>query len=205
MKPINIAQKKITLEQVLAESWAMVAHAITEPAHPFRTPVLGTTGPHGCNLRTVVLRRVIEPERLLICHTDLRSSKIHDLRQQPRLSWLFYHPQEKIQLRFDGQATLHTDDDLADEQWVACNLMSRRIYRTLNVPGTPLSGPASGLPESLITRAPTPAESEAGRKNFAVIACKVDFIDWLFLNSEGNWRAQFRWANDKLTATWIVP
>jgi len=205
MKTIDIAENEVTLEQVLAQSWAMLARGVQKPNDPFRTPVLGTTGPNGCNLRTVVLRRIIEAERILICHTDFRSSKIDDLRQQARVNWLFYHPQEKIQLRFDGQATLHTTDDLADEQWAASQLMSRRIYCTLDAPGIPLASPASGLPESLITRPPTLAESEAGRKNFAVIVCKVDFVDWLFLNSQGNWRAQFRWIDDRMTATWVVP
>jgi hypothetical protein len=194
-----------SLEEALALSWQMLTRGATTAKDPFHTPVLGTVKPTGCSLRTVVLRRVIKEKRMLICHSDLRSEKIHEIEKNPRISWLFYHPQQKVQLRLAGQATLHTHDELANQQWAATTLMSRRCYCAPVGPGTFSAQSTSGLPEFLQDRSPTVAESEAGRKNFVVIACLVDFLDWLYLRARGHRRAQFSWLKDALTANWVTP
>ena len=80
MKTIDIAENEVTLEQVLAQSWAMLARGVQEPTDPFRTPVLGTTGPNGCNLRTVVLRRIIEADRRTVFDDMLPVWKHNDYR-----------------------------------------------------------------------------------------------------------------------------
>ncbi len=114
MKTANAVEKWGNLEAILTEAWAMLARGVANAADPCHTPVLGTSSPHGCNLRTVVLRQTDQNDRVLICHSDLRAGKVQEIRRDPRVSWLFYHPQEKVQLRIAGQARLHTGDDLAD-------------------------------------------------------------------------------------------
>jgi 3-hydroxyisobutyrate dehydrogenase len=199
------SKKWSSLEAIPAEVWTMLQRGAAKARDPFHTPVLGTVGPVEPNLRMVVLRRVIEPERLLICHTDRRSAKVEQIRATPRVSWHFYHPDEKIQLRLSGQATLHTADELADRQWAATKLMSRRCYCALEGPGAPSPEPTGGLPDHLVTRSPTEDESETGRHNFVVISTRIDFLDWLFLRARGHRRAQFSWLADRMTATWVAP
>jgi 3-hydroxyisobutyrate dehydrogenase len=194
-----------SFEEILETAWEMLACGASVSRDPFHTPVLGTIGPDNCNLRTVVLRGVFPEERVLMCHTDLRSGKIRDIRQNPRVSWLFYHPQQKVQLRLAGQATIHTADELADRQWAATKLMSRRCYSAPDGPGTASDEPSSGLPEFLKNRSPTPAESELGRKKFAVIRCRIDFLDWLFLRARGHRRAQFFWKENTVASKWVTP
>jgi hypothetical protein len=159
----------------------------------------------GCNLRTVVLRQVVEAERLLVYNTDRRSPKVQEIEGQPRVSWLFYHPEERVQLRLAGQAHLEQDEALLDKQWAALSLLNRRDYGTVDPPGSPLTSPGTGLPESLAGKTPTVAESEAGRKNFVVVVCRVDWLDWLLLGDEAHFRAQFSWQEDGLSATWVTP
>jgi hypothetical protein len=53
----------------------MLWQAATEAQNPLHPPTLGAVGPNGPSLGTVVVRRVIESERGLICHTDRRSAK----------------------------------------------------------------------------------------------------------------------------------
>jgi 3-hydroxyisobutyrate dehydrogenase len=194
-----------SFEAILENSWAMLSTGAEQAQDPFHTPVLGTVSPQGCSLRTIVLRRVIPAERILICHTDVRSPKVHGVGQNPGVSWLFYHPEQKVQLRIVGPATLHTDDALADEQWTATTLMSRRSYCAIVGPGTPNDAPTSGLPDFLETRSPTLVESETGRKHLVVIACRVDFLDWYFLRVQGHRRAQFNWQGNEMTAQWVAP
>ena len=194
------------LQDIWDNAWAMLALGVTDAADPFHTPVLGTVSPMAVVCARWCYVGIIPAERILICHTDLRSEKVQEIQRNPRVSWLFYHSQQKVQLRLTGQATLHTTDELADQQWAASALTSRYSYCAVDRPGAPSNGPTSGLPEPLLLRAPTWAESEAGRKNFTVIACRVDFMDWLYLRAEeGHLRAQFTWRGDELSATWVVP
>jgi hypothetical protein len=190
---------------ILEQIWALLLRGVNQASDPFHTPVLGTVSPRGCNLRTVVLRQVEVAERLLLCHTDARSPKFHEIQKMPEVSWLFYHPQEKVQLRITGRASLHTDDDRADWQWHASKLSSRRCYCALTAPGTPHNEATSGLPETLVERIPSEEESEQlGRQHFAVIACQVMAIDGLFLHAQGHQRVQFKWQNNHFQATWVT-
>ena len=47
------------LDQILAESWAMLAYGAAHEPDPFHLAALGTTGSQGVELRTVVLRQAI--------------------------------------------------------------------------------------------------------------------------------------------------
>jgi hypothetical protein len=204
MKPLTPPERWATLEKIWAEAWGMLAGAVSDSKNPLRTPVLGTVGLEGSHLRTVVLRRVVAAERLIMINTDLRSSKIQDIRAQPRLNWLFYHPQKRVQLRLAGQASLLQAGAQVDEEWSRLSPLNRRDYCTVDPPGSPLSTPSSGLPESF-GQTPSPDESESGRRNFVVVRCQVDFMDWLLLQEAGHLRAQFTWQDDRLLAAWVVP
>jgi hypothetical protein len=194
-----------TLDWVLDEVWKMLKRGVTHFNDPFHWPVLGTTGKDGCSLRTVILRELLLPDRILVCHTDSRATKALELYGSHRVSWLFYHPKKKVQVRITGQATLHTDDQIADDHWAATRITSRLNYCALQPPGTPVDKPSAGLPDFLLNKIPTLLESEKGRKNFMAIACRIDSIDWLILRILGNRRARFEWYENRLSATWLLP
>ena len=172
-----------TLDGILDDMWSMLLRGVTDSNDPFHWPVLGTTGKDGCRLRTVILRKAIRSDLLLVCHTDARAAKAQEIMNFANVSWLFYHPAKKIQLRIAGSATLHTDDRF----------------------GTPIAKPSSGLPDFLLKKIPSLFETEIGRKNFMAIACRIDEVDWLRLSTLGNRRARFKWDANRLSATWLVP
>jgi hypothetical protein len=198
-------KKKLSFEEVLNETWLMLQRGTDRFNDPFHWPVLGSSGKDGPGLRTVILRQFNLSERILVCHTDSRAEKVHEISSNANVSWLFYHPKKKIQLRISGPATLHTDDSFADEQWTATKLTGRLNYCAIEPPGTAIDYPASGLPDLLVNKAPTLLESEKGRRNFLVIAGRIDSLDWLQLNILGNRRARFDWTPSGLNATWLVP
>ncbi len=183
----------------------MLEQGVSQSDDSFHYPVLGTTAEEGCRLRAVILRQVNVSERILVCHTDARSAKVQEIIKCSQVSWLFYHPKKKIQLRVSGQATLHAHDPYADRQWADTGITSRLNYCSSQPPGTPLDKPVSGLPDFLMNKIPTLLESETGRKNFMVIAVRIDSIDWLMLKVTGNRRARFKWDKNKLSANWLVP
>jgi hypothetical protein len=194
-----------TLDGILNEVWTMLKRGVTHFNDPFHWPVLGTTGKDGCSLRTVILRQLILPDRILVCHTDARATKAQEIRNSNKVSWLFYHPGKKVQLRISGQAKLHMDDQFADDQWAATKITSRLDYSATHPPGTPVDKPSSGLPDFLLKKIPTLLESERSRKNFMAISCGIDCIDWLMLGALGHRRARFDWDENRLRATWLIP
>ena len=194
-----------TLEGVLQDAWAMLMRGAARFNDPFHWPALGTTAKQGVRQRTVILRQLILPERILVCHTDARAEKVGEILNSAKVSWLFYHPKRKIQLRISGPATLHADDQFADEQWAATKITSRLNYCAAMPPGTPVDKPSSGLPDFLLNKVPTIFESQTGRKNFMVIAGQIDSMDWLNLSALGNRRARFDWDDKQLDATWLIP
>ena len=193
------------LDGILDDMWSMLLRGATDSKDPFHWPVLGTTGKGACRLRTVILRQAIRSDRLLVCHTDARAAKTQEIMNFAKVSWLFYHPAKKIQLRIAGSATLHTDDRFADEQWSETKATSRLNYCTVDAPGTHVAKPSSGLPDFLLKKIPSLFETEIGRKNFMAIACRIDEVDWLRLSTLGNWRARFKWDAERMYATWLVP
>jgi hypothetical protein len=86
-----------TLDGVLDEIWKMLDRGATHYHDPFHWPVLGTTGKEGPSMRCVILREFIEPDRVLVCHTDARAAKVQEIASFEKVSWLFYHPKRKVQ------------------------------------------------------------------------------------------------------------
>jgi hypothetical protein len=198
-------EKWNTLDGVLDKIWLMLEQGAIHSDDPFHWPVLGTTAKEGCSLRTVILRQVKVPDRILVCHTDTRSAKVQEIMNCSQTSWLFYHLKKKIQLRILGYATLHAHDSYADRQWANTSITSRLNYCTSQPPGARIDKPSSGLPDFLLNRIPTLLETERCRKNFMVIVVHIYSIDWLILKITGNCRALFEWNKDRLRSTWLVP
>jgi pyridoxamine 5'-phosphate oxidase len=203
---MNKQRKWKTLDGTLDRIWTLLKQGVDHFDDPFHWPVLGTQGEDGTSQqRTVIFRELIRSDRILVCHTDKRAAKVHDIEKNHKISWLFYHPENKVQLRISGQATLHGDDAFADRQWAATKITSRLSYFASHPPGTTVEKPSSGIPDVFLKTIPSLLESEKGRKHFMAIACKIDSIDFLVLRILGHRRARFEWKEDNYRATWLVP
>ena len=198
-------EKWDSLDDVLNGIWLMLEQGAAHSNDPFHWPVLGTTTAEGCSLRTVILRQVKVPDRILVCHTDARSAKVQEIMNCSQTSWLFYHPKKKIQVRIVGDATLHAHDPFAERHWADTSITSRLNYCASHPPGARIDKPSSGLPDVLLNKIPTLLETERCRKNFMVIVLRIFSMDWLLLKITGNRRALFEWDKDRLHASWLVP
>ena len=189
-----------TLDSIPASAWTLLQTGVDIASNPFHTPSIATISPNGPMQRTVVLRFVDPTERLLVCHTDRRAAKAREIIEQPSMSWHFYDRKLKLQLRLHGRGVLHTDDPLADACWERSAARSRVCYNTAVGPGTPVRRPP--LAPGAIA---SDAEAEDARSNFAAIACRVDFLDWLYLSREGHRRAVFDLSQEPINASWVTP
>lgn len=205
MKEQSIWDKAISHGEILKKIWKHLDLGTLERGHPFHTPVFGTVCNSAPDMRMVVLRRFWRRPPRLAFHAHKGSPKINQLRANPNVYWLFYHPQEKFQLRIKGTARLHFDDELHEEQWLATELFSRRCYIG-DDPSQLSEHPTSGLPDDLIDRKPSPEESEAGKANFVVITSTIDAIDCYELDVKGHRRSLFEWhENGELCTKWLTP
>ncbi|HEY0657788.1 MAG TPA: pyridoxamine 5'-phosphate oxidase family protein [Pyrinomonadaceae bacterium] len=201
----SIWEKPISHGEILKNIWKHLDLGTLERSHPFHTPVFGTISGGEPNLRVVVLRRFWRRLPRLAFHTHLGSPKIKEIQTNPNVSWVFYHPKEKLQFRIKGTASIHKDDELAEEQWAATEFFSRRCYIG-EAPTQESKKPTSGLPENLIDREPTREESEAGRANFVVISSTIEKIDCLELAVKGHRRSLFAWnENGQIETKWLTP
>ena len=200
-----ILESPVSHGEILKKIWKHLDLGTLERDHPFHTPVFGTVCEREPNLRVVVLRRFWRKPPRIAFHTHVGSPKISEIRSNPNVSFAFYHPQEKLQLRVKGTATVHTNDELAEEQWLSTELFARRCYIG-DAPSQESRKPVSGLPEHLLNRQPTSEESESGRANFAVVSSTIDSIDCLELAVRGHRRSLFSWNGaGGLETKWLTP
>ena len=188
------------LDAALEHGFDLLTKAVRLRLAPMHTPVISTIARDGRpRARVVVLRAVDREHRHLRFHTDIRSDKFHELHADPRIALLFYDAEEKIQLRIEGRATLHQNDECADAAWASSQAMSKLCYAVEPGPGHHISARDDfSLPRDR-------AESETGRAHFAAVIVTIEDMDFLWLGAAGNRRASYRFANNKIEARWVVP
>lgn len=191
---------ELELGDIPAATWNLLQQGVSSSSDPLHTCALGTGGRQRPEVRTVVLRNVDPDQRLLVCHTDRRSSKAGEIVQDGQSTWLFYDRERKLQIRMSGNTVLHTDNAFADICWEASAARSRDCYNTSLGPGQAVS-----VPPTAPSRIDSPMEAQDARDHFAAIACRVNVLDWLYLSGAGHRRAQFRWNGSTVSATWMTP
>ena len=191
------------LDEIQNKYWSMFDDAVTNRSSPFRIPVFMCAHQDEIDGRIVVLRKSDKENKLLQFHTDLRSSKVDILKKNKKASLLFYDKEEKIQLRVKVECEVNNQNSTTDESWKKTQHISRRCYLTDSPPGSASENPTSGMISKLEDFDYTMEQSEDGYKNFTVIKCKINSIEWLYLAAKGHRRAKFDLETKK--NAWLVP
>ncbi len=201
----EIWKKSVSHGEILKTIWKNLDLGTLDRRHPFHLPAFATIAENAPSMRTVVLRRFWRKPACLAIHTHVGSPKIAQIEANPQVYWLFYHPEDRLQVRIKAIAEILRDGALHEEQWLATEMFSRRCY--IGEPPTRASKkPTSGLPGDLIDRKPTAEESETGKTNFVVITSKIQQIDCLEMNVRGHRRSLFSWnENNELETKWLTP
>ena len=189
------------LEQI---TWQQLSAAPTADKDGFKTMILATNTTTGADARMVVLRKVDGAHHYLWFHTDARAEKVIQLEIHPSATVLFWDEKRQVQLRLMVETRLHTDDYVADEHWQNLWVGGRKMYLSERTPGSKQPAPYPGFPEHFGEELPSPEESEAGRKNFAVIECRVLEMEYLHLSRKGQTRARFKYE-PLADMVWLAP
>ena len=184
--------------------WSLLVRAVNDRNSEFRTPVFICGNNNDLDGRVIVLRKADQKNNIIQYHSDIRSSKIDKIKKNPKCSILFYGKKEKIQLRVKADCEINYNNDITKESWEKTGHISRKCYLVKNSPGTKSEKPTSGLDNKFDNFDFTKEESENGYKNFCVIKCKINSIEWLYLAAKGHRRALIDFDGSK-KFTWLVP
>lgn len=187
------------LDHILDSIWDSVELGATLSKHPFRRAVLATFDGVSPQMRTVILRYSNRERRCIQIYSDLRSTKIQEISEHPKISLLFYDQQESIQIRLNGTATVESGGSHLKTIWAGLPIENKINYATPARPGSQADDPVSAFP---VVDAQVP---DFAFKNFSVITLVVDQIDWLRLGVAGHYRAKFQFRNNGFTGGWVVP
>lgn len=162
-----------------------------------RNVQLATVSPGGVpGIRTLVLRAF---ERLPACaemHTDARAGKARDIAHASRVSLLAWSSADHLQLRFEGSARLHRNDEISRGRWDRLSPKARNTYGLQSMPGLPIQDPDQ--------QAHLPPDQQF--QQFAVILISLSDVDVLRLDPEGGQtRARGHFTPSGITASWIGP
>ena len=188
-----------SLELTLSEAEIILSSAVDDSKSLFHTPTLSTFENKKIYTRTVVLREFNREKRYLRFHTDGRSNKINQINNESTSTIHGYDPDLKIQIRLNGQTTIHQSDEISKSAWNQSREMSKICYSVSNSPGKEILAPE----EYDIVK--EQIEIEDGYKNFAVIIFKFDYLEFLFLKGAGHRRSSFDWSNGDLISNWLIP
>lgn len=173
--------------------WAKLSRVADDPALRLRLMAVATVTPDGRpSNRTLVLRGADKPSGLVWFHTDRRSPKMHHLRARPYISALGYDEHDHVQIRVDGEVTLHENDALAERHWEQVSAAVRHAYGLPHAPGEPIQQRDPRL--QAMRQHQKLGSADHGRHNFVVMQVRVEVIDWLQIGSLGQVRAILRAA-----------
>lgn len=204
---ITYNNAKYNLQGIESLAWKKLVNGSVKKKNGFRTMCVGTTDAKNATaLRIVVNRKVDEIQKIIFFYTDNRSRKHSDLINDNRISLLFYDARQRIQIVVKAIATIHTDNTISQERWKATSPQARLGYMTIRPPNTKSDQITLGYEESFAITKPTEAESDPYEINFAVVACQVYELEFLYLDFQGNRKASFQYENGVLIQEhWAVP
>jgi|TARA_Y100000814_G_C12212141_1_gene361742 pyridoxine/pyridoxamine 5'-phosphate oxidase len=202
---ISTSSKENTHE-IFEEIKTNLTRGVKDRKHAFHNPVFCNVDQDGgVDSRVVVLRKFDPINMILNFHTDYRSPKVSNLKQNNKSMLVFYDHKLKIQMRIKTTSIINYQNEIAKEMWDKTKLLSRKCYLTSKDPSSLTSLPEDGIPEHLIGKEPEFEESEKGYKNFTVIENKINEIDWLYLEISGHRRLNLLFQNNKPQFQWLIP
>ena len=184
------------IDETLDSAKLILSEAVSNTQTLFHTPVVSTMNENKIVSRVMVLREFNFDKKILRFHTDNRAAKIDNLTKNPSSTVIGYDADLKIQIKMQGEAKVHIDDEVAKIAWNESTPRSKKCYS--------VKGGSSKKIENPGDYDITNFEVEDGYQNFAVIIFNFLSLEFLDLKSSGHRRALHDW-NDDYSSTWLVP
>lgn len=189
---------KHSIQDALSEVKSQLIRAAADHRHKMRFFQISTLSrqPDAVSSRMVVLRKFF-PDWRIRFYTDSRTQKVAELRENPKLSTLFWDPSKNIQIRMNASAVIHHQNSISNEEWKTVHGEAQKSYTGTLIPATPISSPeiAHSWPE------------EPHDNFFTVIDCDPVSIRVLQLHKNEHISLKYdrESASDEWTGNWIAP
>ncbi|MFD0798006.1 pyridoxamine 5'-phosphate oxidase family protein [Maribacter chungangensis] len=179
-------------QQFLEEAKQELKHSLVKKGHPFRYFTLATVGLDPmARLRTVVLRQITEDFKLIF-YTDRRSKKMTHITENPKVSCLFYHPKQLLQLKIEGKARVVNDEKILKKYWHGIQPNSRKDYLSEQTPGSTLNNPDE-------------LQYLNDDNHFSMVEIEPFKIEYLKLKRPNHLRVRFSKSNNDWDGEFLVP
>ena len=205
---IKINDVYFNLNELEALAWKKLVNGAVKKKNGFRTMCVATISQDNCaSVRTVVNRKVDELQKIIYFHTDNRSRKFQELGINNSISLLFYDSRQRVQIVVKATAIFHTNDVIAADRWQATSPKAMLSYMTIDPPNTPSNEATLGYAQKFQNSVPAKEESLPFQQNFSVVACHVHQLEFLYLNFDGNYKANFYYKTGGVLeqSEWAVP
>jgi pyridoxine/pyridoxamine 5'-phosphate oxidase len=180
-----------TLDGLWDENWRQLEAVAHDRRSAARHTVLSTTGLTGApQSRITVLRDANRAAGTVAVHTDKTTTKVAEIRADPRAALHLWQVEEDLQIRLRGHIEIAEGEAVRD-LWARVPDGSRTSYGVEPAPGTPI--PASDA----YTRIVNP-------DHFAVLTLVVENVDIVHLSADYHRRALFSRA-DGWAGQWLAP
>ena len=184
------------IEDTLISAEKILINAVDDAKSLFHTPVVSSIKNNQITSRVMVLREFDLKDRKMRFHTDYRASKIHHYEENSSATVIGYDPEIKIQIKLQGNISIHYDDETTKLAWDNSTSRSKKCYSVKGGSTKEISNPEEYDIKDF--------EVEEGYKNFAVLVFHFNSLEFLYLKSSGHRRAIHKW-NDEYDSNWLVP
>jgi|TARA_A100001011_G_scaffold399594_1_gene509005 pyridoxamine 5'-phosphate oxidase len=184
------------IEDTLISAEKILIRAVDDAKSLFHTPIVSSIKNNQITSRVMVLREFDLKDRKMRFHTDFRASKIHHYEEDSSATVIGYDPEIKIQIKLQGNMSIHYDDETTKLAWDNSTSRSKKCYSVKGGSSKEISNPEEYDIKDF--------EVEEGYKNFAVLVFHFNSLEFLYLKSSGHRRAIHKW-NDEYDSKWLVP
>ena len=184
------------IEDTLISAEKILIRAVDDAKSLFHTPIVSSIKNNQITSRVMVLREFDLKDRKMRFHTDFRASKIHHYEEDSSATVIGYDPEIKIQIKLQGNMSIHYDDETTKLAWDNSTSRSKKCYSVKGGSSKEISNPEEYDIKDF--------KVEEGYKNFAVLVFHFNSLEFLYLKSSGHRRAIHKW-NDEYDSKWLVP
>ena len=188
--------------QIIKSEWENINLGIQKAKHDYHSFVFSTVSKNSPDSRTVILRDFDEHQPAIWFHSDRRSKKILHLKENDKVSALFYDKSRKVQLRINGIADIEENIEHNIRIWQSMSPESKLCYMGPYAPSQKIN---QFEPNTLKKSAHDldKEDEHLGLSRFCRIKIKIKKLDWLKLDYKGHQRLEFKFSK-KVKTQWIA-
>ena len=188
--------------QIIKSEWENINLGIQKAKHDYHSFVFSTVSKNSPDSKTVILRDFDEDKPAIWFHSDKRSKKILHLKDNKKVSALFYDKSRKVQLRINGIADIEEYIQHNKKIWDSMRSESKLCYMGPYAPSQKIS---QFEPNTLEKSAHDldKEDEHLGLSRFCRIRITIKKLDWLKLDYKGHQRLEFKFGK-KIKTQWIA-